>query len=400
MGLSESKILSLVGKILIVTFFIFFPFGQLLRIERDFSFGKVVIQPIDIIAFFSLFFLISNHFKIPKIFKFIRNFLLVSLFSLILSFNYFSLKEIIIGSLYLIRLSGYISFFLLSWNLVKGSDNKNTIFSLGIISIIIVGILGWLQYLFFPDLRSLKYVGWDDHLFRLVGTFLDPGYTAIILVIGFLMVFAKILQKKNKLLIPALIFFLITIAFTYSRASYLALVTGILASIIIFKIKLRYFIPALVLFLLVLSFLPRPSSEGVKLERLNSVFAKFTNYNETLEVIKKYPLFGVGFNNLCSARIRLFKSESYISHSCSGSDSSFLFVAATTGIVGFILFMTISIKIFKNLIKDFYGKSFLILSLSVLINSFFINSLFYPWILGLMSILLGISIGSKKIQRL
>ena len=36
---------------------------------------------------------------------------------------------------------------------------------------------GILQYALVPDLRSLHILGWDDHLNRLAGSFLDPNFT-------------------------------------------------------------------------------------------------------------------------------------------------------------------------------------------------------------------------------
>ncbi|MEK7542910.1 MAG: hypothetical protein AAB503_01210, partial [Patescibacteria group bacterium] len=87
---------------------------------------------------------------------------------------------------YLIRLISYISFFIYLWNIFSNEKLRENSLRLLIIVSILVAIFGWLQYLFFPDLRVLKYVGWDDHLYRLTGSFLDPGFSAIILVLGFL----------------------------------------------------------------------------------------------------------------------------------------------------------------------------------------------------------------------
>ena len=75
--------------------------------------------------------------------------------------------------------------------------------------------------------------GWDDHLYRLIGTFLDPGFTAIILVFGFLTSLAYYLKPaapkggfKNKYFLLISIFLFVSILFTYSRAGYIALIVG------------------------------------------------------------------------------------------------------------------------------------------------------------------------------
>ncbi len=149
------------------------------------------------------------------------------------------------------------------------------------------------------------------------------------------------------------------------------------------------------IFLIVIA-LPRPSSEGVKLERLYSIEARLINFKETMFIWSKSPVFGVGYNNTCLGRNIFVKQELLLSHSCSGSDSSILLVLATTGIVGLIVFGYMGIKVVRSLPKNSYSVLFLSCLSALLIHSVFVNSLFYPWVMGWMGILLGIVYSFNK----
>src|SRR3989304_5627629 len=398
MANSEKHVTQIIGKTLVYIFLILFPLGQLMRFESIYSFGRLSIQPIDIIALLSLPFLVRRNIKQPPFFKYVGNYFLVILFSGILALGLFSFQVIITGLFYILRSLSYASLLIVVYNCFVEIKEKRTLILYMIFSVTLVALLGWVQYIFIPDLTNLKYIGWDDHLYRLVGSFLDPGFTGIILVLGFILILAKFLEMKNIKLIPLLLFFILSIAFTYSRASYLSLSASLLISLFIFHKSLKWLFIFLGFFLLIVFNLPRPASEGVRLERLLSVYARVENYKETVKLFKVNPLFGVGYNNMCAARRKYLTSDSIISHSCSGSDSGLLTILATTGIIGFIIFIKLVLEIIRNLDASVFSKSFIISSAAVLVNSNFINSLFYPWVLGWMVLLLGISV-ERKIKK-
>jgi len=368
-----------------------FPLGQLLRFNFKFLTFNIPFHLVDLLAAVALLFLFFGKVKVPKIFKFISAFLLVCVFSLLLSLTKFNSLQVFVGTLYLLRFVAYSALFVAAWNIrLKNAMVKNTLFNSLITISFATGIFGWIQYFWLSDLRALKFLGWDDHLYRLVGTFLDPGFTGIILVLGFLAVFTRFIDTGDKLLTPILGFFLVTIAFTYARASYLALFAGVVALALLKKKMKKVFWPIFLLLILI-PLLPRPPGEGVKLERLHSVYAKAQNFSETTTIISKNPLFGVGFNNICAARIKYIGDAGY-SHACSGSDSSLLFVAATTGLVGLLIFLYMAYKIIKSISRNVYGVSFLVCSGALFVHSLFVHSLFYPWVMGWMGILLAISL--------
>jgi len=256
---------------------------------------------------------------------------------------------------------------------------------------VVTAIFGWIQYLVYPDLTKYVVWGWDDHLFRMAGTFFDPGYLAILLILGFLSSLGFYYKTKKSILIYLSVFFLISIGFTYSRAAFLALFFGVTTLVILWKRYIIIPLMVLVIFLGVI-ILPRPSSAGVQLERLYSVYSRVENYKESIYLWKEYPLFGVGYNNLCLARKELYTNNSYRSHSCSGADSSILFLLATTGVVGFLVVLGLVKDVKEVLMKNYYSKILLSCFVALLVHSLFQNSLFYSWVVGWMLILLSLSV--------
>src|SRR3990167_9142393 len=101
-----------------------------------------------------------------------------------------------------------------------------------------------------------------------------------------------------------------------------------------------------------------------------------------LQVFSKSPVIGIGYDNLCLAYQKYIGIRSLSSHACSGSDSSILFILATTGIAGFLVFVFSVIQI-SNLLSS--GAMVQVLAstfAALLIHSLFANSIFYPWIMG------------------
>jgi len=384
-----------VSKTLVFVYLVLFPFGQLLRFDTSFSGVHLTIHPIDIVVGLSIPFYVLGFIRVPSVYKQFLGFMSVATFSLVISLSAFDLLEVFVGSFYLIRLFAYSTFFLMVWNLVKKDlSYKRTLFYSLILVCVCCAIFGWIQYFWIPDLRFLTELHWDDHLNRLAGTFLDPSFTSLILVFGFLMSLSVYLRKQRKVLLTTMVFLIVTIAFTYTRASFLALVAGICMFLYWQKKRVVVF-SIIVVFAMLVIFLPRPAGEGVRLERSRSIVAKLENYRQTLRIVKLNPLFGVGFNNMCPARLQLY-SGSARSHACSGTDSSILFVLATTGVVGSVVFFNFAKEALGKVGKGVYGKALLACIMALLVHSLFVNSMFYPWIIGWMAVLFGISMKSAK----
>lgn len=369
--------------LLLIGYLISFPFGQFTSFSifsYDLFLTDLFVLLIALIHSLKYKFSAVKHFTV---------FITIMLFSYLFSLVYYDFTSML-GFLYLIRLLAYLILFDAVLNLLKSKTvTTENIQILLVFAGSIAAFFGLLQYLFSPDLRFLYYIGWDMHYGRLAGTFLDPTFIGLILVLNILLIVNKYLSKRENYLVFLFIINFSALLLTFSRASYLALIAGIF---LLFRkqLSLKKIILVVAVFFAILYFLPRYSSEGTTLLRTSTIFAKLDDYSDALIVIKENPLFGIGYNNLCDYKVR-FMYDNYDSHSCSGLDSSMLFLLSTTGIAGIVAF----IYSFQKLTIKLRDKQKLLVYSSmtaVFVHSLFSNSMFYPWIMGWMFILMAVSV--------
>lgn len=391
-GKINFKNIFLPQSLFLFLFLVIFPFGQIFRINLNLGNFSVPLTPLDIVVALGAFYSIVFQNKKPVIFKCFVYFLAIALFSLILSIFAFE-KQVIYGMFYLLRVSAYAFYLNYVWNFARKSLNNKKLLLDGLLAVSTVSaFFGWIQYFAVPDLKPFYYIGWDMHLYRIAGTFLDPTFLGLIIVFGLLILLYRYLDSQiSKKYLWLAVFLLISLAFTYSRASYLALIVGFLV-IALVKKKIKKILLWIIGLAIIALLLPTSKNQSIELTRVFSIKAKFTNYAETLEISKKFPIFGVGFNNMCVARNKYIGDESFASHACSGSDSSLLLILATTGVVGLLIFLGGIFNI-CGLLKGGYNTPIVISSLAaLLVHSLFSNSLFYPWIMGYIIALIAVSI--------
>jgi len=342
---------------LIVNITIFF-FGQLLRVNLFGISFPIIDLSLIALSVANLYLFLKTPSKLHK-----EGLLFFILNILFLLFNY---KTINLSSLsYFLRLSSLLSLLIFPSNLFKSSLNikffnivilANTIFSL-------------IQYFFWPNFTYFSSQNWDPHLYRLVGTFFDPTFTALIFLLFIINIYFNYKNNLLKNFLLTLSYFALSL--TYSRSTLIAFTVSF---IYIFLTKKEYkkifFIILLVTSTIFL--LPRKDGEGTKLERTSSIKAKIENYKNAFSLYQKSPLLGIGYNNI--SQFRLDKNPQ--SHSNSAFDSSLINILITTGPLGLYLFL----KLFKNQSnkKNLFVNS---LYLSVFVHSLFANSLLYPWTL-------------------
>ncbi|MEK7622675.1 MAG: O-antigen ligase family protein [Patescibacteria group bacterium] len=338
------------NKILIPLLFLTLALGQLQRLPG----GLIYAHDLIIILL-----LLLNYSQL----KFSRPwliFVLSAIFSLFLAAFKLPFPNILLASLYLFRFISYTA-------LISLSINWQWLLYL---STSIAG-LGLVQYAFIPDTRFLAQLGWDDHYYRLISVLFDPNFTGLILVLGLILIY---FNRPRSWWLYAI--HLLALLLTYSRSSYLALLAAGLYLAIVNK-KLKFFLLGFSALCLVLFLLPRPGGDGVKLERTFSIIQRWENYQAGFKLWQQ-PIFGLGFNTL------RYYNQDYLSHASAGQDSSLLFVAVTTGLVGLTAYLF--------WLKSIFSRS-LVLKVSlvaILIHSLFQNSLFYPWVLIWFTVLAGI----------
>lgn len=386
-------------RFLIYALFLTLPLGTVVRLEIV---ENAFIYPYDIVVFgiflsFTGFCILQkkNPLQIP-LFKEFMVFVLAALFSLLINSFYLQTSEFLVAFLYLGRFLVFGALLFIWQFLTKTLIVKSLLFFS--ISGFLTVIAGIIQYFLYPDLRNLSYLGWDVHLYRLFGTFLDPNYTGIFFVLVLLMfIFLLISDRYKRYAVIGGVLSFAGILLTYSRSSYVSL----FISVIVFLLLLRKW-KFIVLFALVLSIgimvLPNDlKSEGVKLMRTASVNARLTEYQRGLKVFTDSPLYGTGFNayRYTQKRYGFTKNTDIQNNAASGIPNSYIFILATTGLLGFAAVAYFWISVI-SLIKKHWNihKNLSILLISsltaIFVHALFENTLFYTpiliWIFSLIGI--------------
>lgn len=388
------KIISL----LLFLYLVLFPFGQLTRLPLEFSgLPEVHLYLTDIFVFFLLcswgiwrFLVVRKKYSLPSLAIPIFSFSLICLLSLGLATPLFSNREVMVAGLYLLRWVIYAGLYFVMVDIsprFKWLNRRHMACFLVVIGVMLA-IFGLVQYLLWPDLKPLEALEWDPHNQRVVSTFLDPGFTGLILVLTLILIIVLSWQKKIKKpwAMAGLITY-IALALTYSRSSYLAFFVG-MGVITLVKKAPKFFLAVLLLGLGTFFVLPRPAGEGGKLERTYSIEARFKNWQQTIAIARDHPFLGVGFNTYRYVQEEygfLDEEKWQVSHSGAGADSSLLFVLATTGLLGLIAYLWIWVKAISSTRRSLI----IVVSLAaVFTHALFLNSLFYSWVMAWLWLLL------------
>ena len=377
-------------KFFLIAYFVIFPFGQLARIpsgifnlppEVNFYLTDLVLALLLSTWLVWRLILGRKSYKAPPLAKPVALFALLATFSLTVNAGRLTDGEVFVAGLYLIRWVVYAGLYFVI------SDLKWR----GRCFLIWAGVatagLGLIQYFFWPDIRPLQIYGWDIHYYRLVGTLLDPGFTGLVLGLTLILLVGHVRPKKMPFYV-LFSFMYMALALTYSRSSYLAYLMG-MSTLAFLKRSSRLFLVVIVVGILTLAVLPQNSGdfsgEGVNLQRQSTVNARLMNWQQTLQIIADHSLVGVGFNayRYIQRDYGFLGTGWRITHAGAGADASLLFVWATTGILGLTAYLWLWLKAVNV-------KSLILISsiTALFVHAFFLNSLFYPWVMGWMWTLL------------
>lgn len=350
-------------KFLFYCIFVMFPFGLVINIpfgER----GKISLIDLAVLLFV-LVSLIKGKKIEKKLFlkKQILLFMFISLLTITINLVFKNSNTATIDIFYFVRISLYSLFYIRVISLFKKVEalriNKTLL-----ICGVIFSIFGLMQYLLYPDLRNLVYLGWDPHYYRLFSTLFDPNFAGIILVLTFFQFIFLDSDRQTKSFsvfnIGIMFILLVSIYLTRSRSAYLSLLTGLLA-LLFAKNYINRRLVALIGFIILSSSLnPKPPISVLDVFRVASSVYRINNWLFAFKTGFANFISGVGFSN---ARF---------------SDSSFLYVFAATGIFGLISYL----KIWINILKLGFNKDrqLFIVALILISSSFFNNTLFYPFV--------------------
>ncbi|MBI2029106.1 hypothetical protein HYT02_01685 [Candidatus Gottesmanbacteria bacterium] len=351
----------MVARFLFYSIFAVYPLGLIVYFPIA-SQGKIPF--LDIIT---CLFIISTLFvrnPVKKIFlkKQILIFLFVSLLAIAINMilkNHYSISDLF----YFIRISFYFLFYIRIF-FVFNKSNAFRINWILLISGFVFSAFGLLQYLLYPDLRNLMYLGWDPHYFRLFSTVFDPNFAGIIIVLTFFqLIFIMWLDKKSvyRFLYPLLIIILlVAIYLTRSRSAYLSFISGMIVLIFFKKYINKMLIGVTAIVILLSSFIPKPAFNVLDTFRVSSSISRVNNWLIALKLGFANILTGVGYSE------------------ASFSDSSLLYIFGATGILSLAALFNVLFKIFRFSLKK--DKELFVITVVVIVSSFFNNTLFYPFV--------------------
>jgi O-antigen ligase len=341
------------------------------------------------------FLLVKKSFKLPKKSHLFIIFSFIAGISLLVAFPNFKSDELLISGFYLFRFVIYLFSGIVVFNIVENKMmSKERVFQSFVVSGVVLAFLGFIQLLILPDFTVLDPdLGWDPHKNRLASTFFDPNFVGAYFVLCLTLLFDKfysVNKKGSELKKKDVVFFLIllvALALTFSRSAWgmfgvVVLVYGLFRS----KILLisAFFVAFLAYFAI-----PRVQTRisGIT-DPADSASLRLDSWGNTVKIIKDNFWIGTGFNTYRYVQrdYGFLTPDNENVHSGAGSDSSLLFVFATTGIFGFLVYLLGFLFVF---FEDFVrkNKSWLLslaLVLGFILESQFINSLFYPQIMFFM----------------
>ncbi|MCX6807190.1 MAG: O-antigen ligase family protein [Patescibacteria group bacterium] len=218
-----------------------------------------------------------------------------------------------------------------------------------------LSLLGFLQLWIFPDFTAMEALGWDPH-------------------------------QNSGVLITVFLTTLTALFFTFSRSAWLSFAIG--AGIVMLFRSWKTLLLSIIIVLIAISFSSRAQERIIGAISLDkSASFRIESWQNAIKLWEKSPWFGVGYNYLRVAQTKEGMVASEDVHSAGGSDSTWLTVLATTGILGvicwsilFLEILALSWKQFKKH-KNILGLGLFAGSTALFIDSWFVNSLLFPFIL-------------------
>ena len=354
-------------NVLYAVLILLIPLGQFGRFQLG---SNLAVYYHDLlIPFLVLFWLIAHlklhlPFILPRFWAWLPAFGLAALISIVLSTA--NSADQFTSLLYLIRWLNLALLFPVTYDLLRHRLLTLNLEKFLLLAALIVAVAGLLQYTLIPDTRSLFLLGWDDHYNRLIATLFDPSFTGAILIFGLILVW----KTKAHPLLEALL--LVSLALTYSRASYLTLAVVLVLNFCLVKNRLHTLLLGF-LFTTLMLLLPTNLGEGTNLARSNSVTSRLESSQSALSNFRDHALTGSGFYSLPT---KLAPRPGIVSHT-SAPDNSYLLLLSTTGLIGFLVYFYFHLRIFHCSLR--HRALFLTLA-ALSLHALFNNTLFYPFI--------------------
>jgi len=319
---------------------------------------------------------------------------------IITGFTQYTLWQNTVAILYLGRLSMYLlALIVVAYELKHRADTHlSRYFNKYTMLVVAVSVV---QFIFFPSLWPIRPMGWDPHLFRMVGTIFDVSVAASVYGLLFWRTaLAAGLTRRFRIFGVSVLG--LCLLLTFSRSAYLAMIVAgpsLLVmqptywralqrrSVIIGGIATLLAVVGLFAFVSM-----KGEGEGLNLLRTSTISSRANDYREGLIIYREHPVLGVGYN-----RIRAHKSTGYevvegvrsLNHAGAAFHSSFLTILVTGGALGLLAFLYLLYQVAS--ISPMLRIQVIFLSVA----SLFDNVLLHPIILALLLLSVATSVYKK-----
>lgn len=394
--------------------------GQLIRIQLPNSdttvIGNDVLLPMLLVAWL-MERLASGRLSLPRSNIYIPGLLLVlvMIWSLFINRQARSADELLSGGLYILRWIEYAALFFVASQYITSAKRARWYLRLIIGTGVMLAVLGFAQLRLFPDFSFMAPQGWDPHVGRLLSTWFDPnflgGYLVMLTTISLAMALAptKMSWRGRGGWWAAVIIMTAAIVFTFSRSAYVAVVVG--AGLVALVRSRTILIIGLLTFLSIVLFVPRVQERVIGIRSIDET-ARFrlVSWSNAYTVFQDHPWFGVGYNVYKFVQVEYLFLDRPTEHSASGSDSSVLTIAVTTGAVGLLVWVWLYGAVLREAWRTWRDKTlasswqslglgFGAALIALLAHAQFVNGLFYPHIMEATWILLAIVIMIRQLPK-
>ena len=314
--------------------------------------------------------------------------------------------QIAFSSLYLIRWSLYAALYAFSLTALRATSAPRVIRATVVACAVFAGF-GIIQSIFLPNFAfivypdAIPYIDWDIQGNRLVSTFLDPNFAGAFIMFGVLYAHAQGADLKPSY--PLLALFWVALLLTLSRSSIIATLLGLCLLTFRTRSFRKLFLPLagfVVVAALAADRLIKFASAYNKLTFLEpSALARIGDWLLAWRVFTDNPLIGVGYNTF--GLIRTLYGSPGVGTGAFGSDGGILYMAAVSGIVGVALlgavlwrlmtlgWRTYQIRTLPRTVRVL-GLTLHAWIPSLVVHSAASNSIFYPFIIGILFLLGGL----------
>lgn len=402
------------AEVLAVAFLCSLLLGQVARVplvSTDIKAARILLSDVVAAALAAWLFgsvLVAGRIRLDRPTTLFVGFVVINTLAIIVAAVRFDLTagQVAFSSLYLIRWSLYAGAYLFALTALRAAAAPRLIrTAVGVCGVF--AAFGIIQSIFLPNFAfivypdAIPYVDWDIQGNRLVSSFLDPNFAGAFIMFGLLFIHAQATDRRPSY--PLLALFWIALILTLSRSSIIATVLGL--GLLTFRTRSfrRLFVPLAglaVVGTLVADRLIQFAATYNKLTLLEpSALARLSGWLLAWRVFTDNPLIGVGYNTF--GIVRANYGSVAAGSMAFGSDGGILYMAAVSGIIGVALlgaalwrlmslgWRTYQTRTLPSTVRVL-GLTLHVWIPSLVVQSAASNSIFYPFIIGLLFLLGGL----------